>query len=440
MDTEGLFGYLSNFVIQFFYYPILGSGILSVILSTLFLFLYKVIFKLVGVRDICFVSIIPSLYFFIQTISPDYPLSNLIATWIVLFVLYIASFFINKPLFEFFSKLKSLKYSFLISFVFLILYSSISFYLFINKYNIGEYRMILVDKAVKDKDWNTVLSITDDFFKKGTENQLMFYFRNLALYNKGILLDGLLKYNNRLGVKSLYFPWKSDSRETEYGHYIYEELGYINEAHRWAFEAMVVWGLTAQHVTNLAKYNIVLERQDIANKFINILESTLFYKDVACDLRSGLNDGKVLGLKVAKQSDLNIRFTNVMNIGPELDYLCSNDPENRMALEYLVADLLLSNNVVRLIDVLNKYRDYINDNLINSNIVQQALFIYKLGVGNEIFKETRLFLLPAVESSFERYYQLYKSGNQKQLKEEFGDSYWYYLHFLSPYGSKIINN
>lgn len=300
--------------------------------------------------------------------------------------------------------------------------------------------MILVDKAVKDKDWDTVLSITDDFLKKGTDNQLMFYFRNMALYNKGILLDGLLKYNSRLGVKALYFPWKSDSRETEYGHYIYEELGYINEAHRWAFEAMVVWGLTAQHVTNLAKYNIALERPDIANKFINILESTLFYKDIAYDLRTCLYEGKVPGLKVSKQSDSNYRFSNVMNIGPELDYLCSNDSDNRMALEYLIADLLLSNNVVRLINVLNKYRDNLNDKLINSNIVQQALYIYKLGIGNEKFKETGLVLLPAVESNFGRYYQLYKSGSQKQLKEEFGDSYWYYLHFLSPYGSKIINN
>ena len=44
----------------------------------------------------------------------------------------------------------------------------------------------------------------------------------------------------------------------------------------------------------------------------------------------------------------------------------------------------------------------------------------------------------ATQRRFERYYTLYKQGNRATLETEFGNTYWYYLHFISPYGSKII--
>nr|WP_250714289.1 DUF6057 family protein [Bacteroides fragilis] len=78
-------------------------------------------------------------------------------------------------------------------------------------------------------------------YKFRRTNQLISYFHNLALYHTGKLPYHLFDYPQKLGVKSLYFPWNSDSRESEYGHFIYEDLGYINEAQRWEFESMVVW-------------------------------------------------------------------------------------------------------------------------------------------------------------------------------------------------------
>lgn len=97
----------------------------------------------------------------------------------------------------------------------------------------------------------------------------------MALYHTGQLLDHLLDYPLNMGVKALYFPWNSDSRESEYGHFLYEDLGYINEAQRWEFEAMVVWGETAPHLLNLARYNVVNKRPEVARRFINLLKQSL---------------------------------------------------------------------------------------------------------------------------------------------------------------------
>ncbi|MCS3096490.1 DUF6057 family protein [Bacteroides fragilis] len=71
------------------------------------------------------------------------------------------------------------------------------------------------------------------YINSGRTNQLISYFHNLALYHTGKLPYQLFDYPQKLGVKALYFPWNSDSRESEYGHFIYEDLGYINEAQRW---------------------------------------------------------------------------------------------------------------------------------------------------------------------------------------------------------------
>ena len=84
--------------------------------------------------------------------------------------------------------------------------------------------MIMAEKSVKEKNWENVLTQTEKYINSGRTNQLISYFHNLALYHTGKLPYQLFDYPQKLGVKALYFPWNSDSRESEYGHFIYEEL------------------------------------------------------------------------------------------------------------------------------------------------------------------------------------------------------------------------
>ncbi|MFK2030543.1 DUF6057 family protein, partial [Bacteroides fragilis] len=266
------------------------------------------------------------------------------------------------------------------------------------------------------------------------------YFHNLALYHTEKLPYQLFDYPQKLGVKALYFPWNSDSRESEYGHFIYEDLGYINEAQRWEFEAMVVWGETAPHLLNLARYNIVNKRPEVARRFINLLKQSLFYRKDAEELEKQLHAGSVPGLRMALENNKEhpARFANVINIGPELQYLCEQDTTNRMAFEYLMSDLLLSNNVVRFVDNLKFIRHFKYPEM--PPAYQEALYIYKLGVDGETFSKSGFNVSENTEKRFQRYYNLYKNRQMQRLKAEFGNTYWYYLNFISPYGDKIIRN
>ena len=445
VQSVGWTGYLGNFLVQFFYYPTLGGILLSFLIASLYLMLYKSFYWLTGRFDSLQLSLLPSLYFFLKSMAPDYELGVLAMTWLVMalvaLVCWLASgklrtsLWKKGPLWQ----LKPVVF-WLLTLVCVSVYGFISFSKFVGNYNMGEHRMIMADKALKERKWDEVLAQTEQYLQSGRMNQLMFYFRNMAWYHKGELLNHLLDYPQRFGVKALYFPWNSDSRESEYGHYVYEELGYINEANRWEFESMVVWGELAPHLINLAEYNILINRPKVAQRFINMLKQSAFYQKKAEELESYMAECKVPGMRLALSNEEvgKPRFANIVNLGPELYYLCQEDKSNNMAFEYLLADLLLSNHVVRLIDALKDFPDYTKSLGSFPPILEEALYIYKLGVGEERFRETGLSISPQTEERFRKYYALYQRQDTRALQQSFGRSYWYYLHFLSPYGTKII--
>lgn len=442
LHGEGLMSWLTDFLIQFFYLPWLGSCLLAGLLSSIYLLVRFIIYRVTGKRDLLQLSLLPSLYLFLQTVSADASLVPVVSTWICLLVLAGICLLLSAWLKKIHGLIPEVhvkpRVYWLLTICVLLVYGGGTFYKFLQKYDIREYRMLKAEQAVKEKDWDGVLVQTEKYLKRQSSNQLIFYFRNLALFHTGQLLDHLLDYPLNMGVKALYFPWNSDSRESEYGHFLYEDLGYINEAQRWEFEAMVVWGETAPHLLNLARYNVVNKRPEVARRFINLLKQSLFYRKDAEKLEAALSTGKVPGLRapLADVKESPARFANILNIGPELQYLCEKDTTNRMAFEYLMCDLLLSNQVVRFVENL-KYMQHF-DYPQMPVLFEEALFMYRLGVGDEKFAETGYTVSPQTENRFKRYYQLYQQRDMSRLKQEFGNSYWYYLNFVSPYGNKII--
>lgn len=444
LNTESLLSYLTNFIVQFFYIPILGNAIFSGILSSIYLLTKYNIEKITGQVDKLQLSLLPSLFLFVHTMSVKNSLIPIIATFLGLIFLSIINHLTIKP-WKYIRQIpwitfRGRKTIILLQFIAIFTYTACIFYIFLNSYNMGERIMLMAEKSVKERNWENTLTQTEKYINSGRTNQLISYFHNLALYHTGKLPYHLFDYPQKVGVKSLYFPWNSDSRESEYGHFIYEDLGYINEAQRWEFESMVVWGETAPHLINLARYNIANKRPKVAQRFINLLKQSLFYKKETEALEKWLPTGNVPGLKVSpgKTSNTPIRFANVINIGPELQYLCEQDSTNRMAFEYLMGNLLLSNNVIRFVNNLKFIHNFDYPQM--PPAYEEALYIYKLGVGEETFSKSGFTVSEQTEKRFQQYYGLYKNREMQRLKSEFGNTYWYYLNFISPYGDKIIKN
>ena len=444
-QQEGLLRYLTDFLIQFFYYPAIGSALLALMAGSGYGLTRFLLFRLSGKRDRLHLSVIPSLALFFYTMSADHEL-----TWVTGWVLALSVLCLvlkcwrpHTPLLPIGTFLRLPRRPWVrhsLTATALLVYLLGGYAWFVRHYNRKEGIMLKTEQFVRHKEWAQVLDYTDRYLQTGKTNQLMAYFRSLALFHTGQLPYRLFDYPATLGVKTLYLPWNSNSRESEYGHFVYEDLGYINEAHRWEFEAMVVWGETASHLLNLARYNIVNHRPRVAQRFLNKLKLSLFYRSQALRLEAQLTTGQADGIRNAldQVQDTPARFSNVLNLGPELEYLCDKDPQNRMAFEYLMSYLLLSNHIQRFADNIHRIRHFNYPAL--PPLYEEALYIYRLKVGEEAFRQIGFQISADTQERFHRYYELMKAGKTAALQAEFGNSYWFYLNYLSPYGNKAIDD
>lgn len=296
--------------------------------------------------------------------------------------------------------------------------------------NLSERAMLLTERAAREKRYDEVINRADMYLSQGHTNMLMSLFRNLALAEKGTLPDHLLDFPMPFGAEGLSFAWKSDSRQSEYGAPVYEAVGHINEAHRWESEALVVWGATPRRLAALARYNIAMGRPEAARKFIRLLERAPFRSAEARELMSAADSGEYAGLRNPLRDEIRTpaRWANVADITPELEAICAADSTASVARQYLLCELLLRNNVSRFTELLPAYGP--KGEL--PRLYQEALMLAALKPGVE---PPMIDLVSnQVKTAFNRYLSLSGTGNMTALQNEFGNTYWFYLNHISPYG------
>lgn len=423
--------WLTAFVVQFFHYPLMGAALMAALLTAIYLMSHRVLTSLTRREDTLRLALLPPLALWVWTATLRHTLAPVAWAFVVLAVLAAASplWSRRKPLVP--SRLTGRRYAAL-TMAAIAVYAVVAGYGFLRTFSISEFRMMKAQQAIDCHDWDDALHHTERYLAAQQQaNPLIFYLHSLALYNKGQLMDHLFDYQPMVGVNALYFPWQSRTRETEFGHYLLEQLGCINDAQHWEFEAMVVWGETAPRLINLARYAIVNGRKAIARKYIARLRQSLFYRSEADRLEACVENGHIDGLRAfSTREPEKANFINVMNIGPNLQYVLDQDPTNRMAYEYLVCDLMLSNNLERLADWLPMHRRFYRQ---MPRILDEALLVCQLGGidthGLQPTAETR--------GRFEQYARLAQSGDMAALQSAFGNTYWFYINYVSPYGNKI---
>ena len=80
LQSEGFFYYLTAFIIQFFYYPWLGSALLALLLASVYGMVGNVLRFLFGKEDWLHLSVIPSLLLFYYTMEASHTLVPITVT------------------------------------------------------------------------------------------------------------------------------------------------------------------------------------------------------------------------------------------------------------------------------------------------------------------------------------------------------------------------
>lgn len=303
--------------------------------------------------------------------------------------------------------------------------------LLITGYNSQNARVINLEKMAFEQKWDEAIKYQE---KYPSANLIGQYFFNVALSETDQLCDKLFYGPQDFGTESLILKWSSEY--LEWGAFSFYTTGLINEAQRWAYEEMVVYGLRPQNMKLLTKTSLLTGNYLLAKKYTSILKNTLFYKKwaekyagMAEDtslIRSDPELGKKLGILPGEDF-----FIYLESPESNLPMLVDQNPENKKAFEYMMAWLLLGKEVQILTNNIRLMKDMGYTRI--PRHIEEAVMIYynSQGVfpdlgGLTISSETKL--------RFDQYFAAYMTARQnpstlKEKMQKFSNSFWYYFHF-----------
>jgi hypothetical protein len=237
------------------------------------------------------------------------------------------------------------------------------------------------------------------------------------------------------GTGTLFLPWSSE--HINWGAYSFYAIGLINEAQRWAYEEMVVYGPRPQNMKMLIKSSLINGKYSMAEKYSGILKNTLFYKPWAKEYK------KLVGDSVAIQS--NPELGRKIKILPGDDFfifldspqdnlplLVDENHTNKEAFEYLMSWLMLSKEVEMLVNNIKLMKNMGYTRI--PRHIEEAIMIYYNSQG--AFPDLGgLSISNETMQRFEKYFSTYMTARQnpatlkEKMRKQFGNTFWYYFHF-----------
>lgn len=313
-----------------------------------------------------------------------------------------------------------------------ILVSSVTIFLLFKINNPQTARVVELERLIFGEKWDEAVRFQEN---KPSRNLIGQYFYNIALSETDQLCDRLFFGNQDFGAASLVLPWSDEHLNR--GAYFYYSIGLMNEAHRWAYEEMVVYGYRPQNIKLLVKTSLINGDYRMARKYINILRKTIYYRDWAkkykemADNPGLISSDPELGakLKILPKNNFFIKFNEPQN---NLPLLLEAQPDNRKAFEYYLAGLLLTKNVEGVVNNINKMKG-IGYTRIPRHIEEAALIYYN---STKVFPNLGgLTINPETQKRFDQYVSTYKSLrlnsalSKENMQQKFGNTFWFYFHF-----------
>jgi len=290
-----------------------------------------------------------------------------------------------------------------------------------------------IDHYIQKSEWDKALELCSAFPEI---NRLTIYFTNLALLKSGQLPDRMFHYT-QLGTEGLSLPFALNDFIPFFGCEIYYHLGFVNEAYHWAFEANVANGNCPRLLKRLTMTSLINGDLKIAEKYLNLLKQTLFYRAWAKNYLKMLNEPELL-LK-----DKEIREKRFFLMHDDffagdvisefgLARLLQNNPYNRMAYEYLMAYLLLNKDLASFAENIKRLRDFGYKEI---PVHYEEALLFLMGYTKKYIIPEGFFVRESTSQRFKNYVKAFISSDSPELKArtmkvDFGMTFWYYYNFV----------
>lgn len=289
-------------------------------------------------------------------------------------------------------------------------------------------------QALEQGDYERVLDIARTAETPPTRIQVM--LTREALWQAGQAGDKIFAYPD--GDTPCNSPRQFQYMRLLCGRLFYYLEGKVNYAYRWCMEDMVEYGRRPDYLCSMTKCALVNGEWKLADKYLDALDHTLWYKDFATKYRTYVTDHSL----VSKDKEMSaikplLRYNDVLDGDGGLielfilnSYAYSTGGSREIVERALMNSLIiknLDNFWYRFMALLPGWNGQIP-----VHFQEAALMVAQLQGGVDTSK------LPIDNAIRERFAQLVeKSGqngdnasNAYLLKPEFGDTYWYYYFFV----------
>lgn len=291
--------------------------------------------------------------------------------------------------------------------------------------------VLRLQKMVTGKEWDAAIRLHET---SPSRNLIGQFFYNTALSETNQLSARLFSGRQDFGPTSLILPW--GEAHINRGALFYYSIGLINEAHRWAYESMVIYGYRPQNMMLLVETNLINGNYRIAEKYIAILKRTINYRNRAKEYEKLLYDPGAIREHSGLGEKIRLLPGKDFFIEPEfpqrnISMILESNPDNIKALEYRIAWLLLTKDVEEVVNLIAGMKDMGYTSI--PRHVEEAVLVYSnvtgilpdLG-GLEISYETR--------RRFSQYITAYNTVVQdpsanRGILDRYNNTFWYYLHF-----------
>ena len=285
------------------------------------------------------------------------------------------------------------------------------------------------DFMVRMGMWNRIMMQAD---KKNPDNPTTVSCLNLALAKTGRMEDHQFDYfqNGPDGLLPEFIRTFTGPVSTGE---IYWQLGMVNTAQRFAFEAQEAipdFQKSARCFQRLAETNIVNGDLDVARKYLSSLENARFYRRWARETRALLDAGSIFESRpeLASARDLRLKEHDFLFSDTEMDSMLGllyvENPDNGMALRYLLSWCLLKKDLDRFVEVIpllqapQMPKSY-----------QEALLL-RWVLTHSDFEGIPSYLSPAHVQRISQFIGDARSeAPEETMRRKYGDTYWFYYYY-----------
>lgn len=289
-------------------------------------------------------------------------------------------------------------------------------------------------QALEQGDYERVLDIARTAETPPTRIQVM--LTREALWQTGQAGDKMFAYPD--GDTPCNSPRQFQYMRLLCGRLFYYLEGKVNYAYRWCMEDMVEYGRRPDYLCYMVKCALINGEWKLADKYLDALDHTLWYKDFATKYRTYVTDHSLVA-KDKEMSDIKplLRYNDVLDgDGGMIElFILNSYAYSTGGSREIVERALMNSLIIKNLD--NFWYRFMAllpgwNGQIPVHFQEAALMVAQLQGGVDTSK------LPIDNAIRERFAQLVeKSGqngdnasNAYLLKPEFGDTYWYYYFFV----------